>query len=176
MAKKHPPLPPEPAAGDGTQEGEALAAIKAIHEAATRPASSDDEARFEARSKVPRIPSGTFSPWCISTRKSICTERRGRLVWRIHGRVGADFDRYPLSVEIIRAEQAFQTQHNIVARLLRLPATGRKGVKTRQEKAARLMEAVLLLSKTLQPKQIAHKLGISPRRVNQIISENKKRK
>jgi hypothetical protein len=173
-----PKLPPLAQPGDGTPEGEALARIKET--LAGPPDGFLTEAEYVAmmRRSSPALP--IFE----QAKKSVVLERRGKLVWRIPGKAGADYDRSPLAVVIVRQQQCHEAELAKIDREMRLMQSTIKGegVCTRQSRAQALRNNVLFLAEQYLDagrkshelaSLIAKRLGITARHARRILNKEK---
>ncbi len=73
----------------------------------------------------------------LQIRGAVVLMRRGKIVWRIPGKAGANLDRPPIAVAIARMNQRHSSTLNKIARESELMIANRerKGVKARQLKA-----------------------------------------
>ena len=113
--------------------------------------------------------------------RTLFLERRGRSVWRVEGKAGADLSKHPIEIEIDKAEKRYYANLAKVDRALRFRFKERpKGIKARLEKADAKKKEVLALieqdahSGSGSASIIARKAGLTSNRVRQI--RNKKRK
>jgi hypothetical protein len=94
------------------------------------------------------------------------------MVWREEGKAGADQERPPSAVWADNEERRYLAEMAKLDRTLRLLLIKNKGVLARQNKAeVRREEAMKLKQSGLRTNQIAVKLKITTRRLNQIFSE-----
>jgi len=105
-------------------------------------------------------------------------EQKGKAVYRwAESESGGNFSTNPLAVYLNRAAQSYASNINNALKIGRLVEGRAKGTKTNQERKALLAAEVLRLWKQHQTKGrgraglIARQLGITARRVRQIIKE-----
>lgn len=105
-------------------------------------------------------------------------EQKGKTVYRwSESESGGNFTANPVAVYINRAAQAYASNINSALKIGRLVDGRTKGTKTNQQRKALLVAEVLRLWKQHQNKGrgraglIARQLGITARRVRQIIKE-----
>lgn len=111
----------------------------------------------------------------------IVKQRGGKLVFRLEGRRGDDSLVLPLEAENLRREAAFLAELAEVLRELRLPEVRAARSKQAAVQKARTVVAVLALASLPEMRgkgrnmagAIAKRLTITPRRVRQILAEQK---
>lgn len=115
----------------------------------------------------------------LAQQGSLVLNRRGKTVWRIPGKGGADLPDSPLEMENKRQLKKHKAGVTKAIRVLQLlpPALASKhGVAARQKKAARVRAEVLRLNEQYARRGrakvslIAKALRITPRRVRQILA------
>lgn len=155
---KHKKLPPEPQPSDGSREGKALKHIMDI----------------KKTSGQIRTDLNPYGAYVSKGQGVILIKRRGKIVWRTAEKAGADFDRPPIAVDMIRTEREMESALNKIRRNTRIRGFTKLNNEIRSEQSAQLKIQVLELAETHFTASIAKKLNISQRRVQQIIKDNKK--
>lgn len=160
-----PKLPPVPKPGDGTIAGDILSEIKKIHASGGKPI----DASMLPRGNIKR---GT---------PSHCLERRGRIVFRVPGKAGADSP-YPIDgLEFIRSEQQYLANINkllknvIPIKKERFSKAGKTPRKASVAREAAVRELVnqLKCEEVNLVTVIARKLAMKPDTVRKILRKNK---
>jgi len=169
-------LPPATAIGDGTPEGEAARQIKEIHSSAARlifPPGYVRSPGFVAQGRG----------WIVKDGRNT---NDGKLVFRELGKAGADLDRPPGSIEIIRAEQTYHSEINKALRIQALLLLNREKRGANAAAVANAIRGREISSKVIDeylrsrlPERnraplISKKLGISCRTVDRILAKLKK--
>ena len=133
-------LPPE-------QEAAALAAIKEVHKH-PRVLTLDEERDF-----LERRARGAIEQYAY-----IATERRGKLVYRVHGKAGADLPVPPYYWERLKWLRDFETECAKVARALNLPFLHQRKAAERAQRIRELAQTVIGRGRI---KRIAREIGCS---------------
>ncbi len=148
-------LPPE-------QKAAALAAIKEVLKH-PRVLTLDEERDFLERRARGAIVQHAY----------IATERRGKLVYREHGKAGADLPVPPYYWKILKWFRDFETESEKILRGLRLRTLNPQTA--RQRKADETAQRIRKLAETIigrgRIKAIAHKVGCSTRTVERALKD-----
>ncbi len=172
---KLPKLPPPAQAGDGTPEGEVITElIKMFASGGTFISCTEDEAEaFRAERR--RCTSYNEE---LQGQGAIVTIRRGKTVWRIPGKGGADLDRPPMAVKIARMEQRYKIERNKAERTINLIIRNRAGKFSKSPKTEQQRYDVLTLAAKYANKGrnlsafIAKRLGVNIRTVQRILKDS----
>ena len=115
----------------------------------------------------------------LAQQGSLALNRRGKIVWRIPGKAGADFPHPPLDMDnqrFLRKRQAEIIKAIRVWQILPPSLAFKKAMATRQDKAARVRAEVFRLHERYADRGrakaslIAKALKITPRRIRQILA------